>query len=115
MTREGVKTLFKTLCVFYPRSYSYKDDDTARVWLEDFTQAFSRWDDEDVSQALRAWRKEHSEAPQVADLIREVKIVVLDRKPFEPYPEKPKTESVKENPWKKAADEMVREHHKKPE
>lgn len=105
MTKEGVKTLFKTLCVFYPRTYGYKDDDTAIVWLEDFTHAFAKYEDGDVSQALRNWRKEHSDAPQVADLLREVKIIVMDKRPADTMPES-SGESVP-NPHGRAVREML--------
>ena len=115
MDRDGANALLQRFKIYYPRSVFGKTEEEMKGKVDDFEKSFSKWSNEDVMEVLFNWHLEHNEAPTIADLIRELKVLAIDRKPAEPLPEedKPKV-TYAENPWKRAQEALQRETARDP-
>lgn len=111
MTDGGTQQLLELMRIYYPRSlFNLKNQNDIKIKLNDYMESFSKWEDQTVIQVLKDWHIEHSEAPTIADLVRECKLKEIESKPYTPLPE-PEVEIVKDNPWQPALDEMLSERH----
>lgn len=70
MERKTANEVLKMLMGYYPRQYPSSMTDSQKIFLvDDFTESFAKFPDEDVIASYKEWHLENDKAPTVANMM----------------------------------------------